>query len=178
MYCKYCGHQIDDDSTFCQFCGKMQVSNVKTTENKSVASQENAIKINGNISISNNESFFNRVISFSSKHRNVCGIYALWFLVNVILLICGSDKKGFFPRIFKDYQWWHEYTMPTTRAGYEKYSWNIEWKTANYGWVEFVIYIALIPILLYFGYLLYDKYKRYIQNRPISLNPTEGLRND
>lgn len=74
MYCKYCGHQIDDDSTFCQFCGKMQVSNVKTTENKSVAIQENAIKINGNISISNNESFFNRVISFSSKHKNVCGI--------------------------------------------------------------------------------------------------------
>ena len=30
MYCKYCGHQIDEDSTFCCHCGK----NITVTENK------------------------------------------------------------------------------------------------------------------------------------------------
>lgn len=77
MYCKYCGHQIDDDSTFCQFCGKMQVNNAKAIEDGVVTKQEYAIRINGNINVLNNESLFNRIIIFSSKHKYVCSIYAL-----------------------------------------------------------------------------------------------------
>ena len=29
MYCKHCGKEIDDNSSFCKHCGKSQVSNPK-----------------------------------------------------------------------------------------------------------------------------------------------------
>lgn len=31
MYCKHCGKQISDDSTFCQYCGGLQTGNTTTT---------------------------------------------------------------------------------------------------------------------------------------------------
>ena len=162
MYCKYCGRIIDEDSIFCQFCGGMQAKSVHSAK-ESVIGQ--TININGNIDISNNKTFFNRIISCLLKHKGVYLTYAVWFLLNIILLICGSDRKGFFPRIFKDYKWWHGYTMPTTRSGYEDYSWSIKFKIENYAWVEFVVYIALIPLLIYIGCILYGKYKQKKQNK-------------
>lgn len=33
MFCKYCGKQIDDDSTFCSFCGLKQSALVKQDSN-------------------------------------------------------------------------------------------------------------------------------------------------
>ncbi len=33
MFCKYCGKQIDDNSTFCNFCGKNLTSSIQGTSN-------------------------------------------------------------------------------------------------------------------------------------------------
>ncbi len=42
MYCKFCGKQIDDNSTFCNFCGKNLSSSVRGASN--VGSVDDIIK--------------------------------------------------------------------------------------------------------------------------------------
>lgn len=36
MYCKHCGREIDDNSSFCKFCGKSQDSTNNTLTNKPI----------------------------------------------------------------------------------------------------------------------------------------------
>ena len=175
MYCKHCGNQISDDSTFCQYCGGKLVDDTNISENKHLDPIQN-ININGNLNLSNGDSLLIQILKFCSKYKTICIAYVIWFILNLILLICGSDKDGFFPRIFKEYHWWHEYTLPTTRAGYEKYSWSIEWKIKYYGWTEFIVYIALLPLVIYVIYILIKKYKTQNSNKHLLFNPSEGLR--
>lgn len=177
MFCKHCGKQIADDSTFCQYCGGNQRTLNLSTDNEHI-DKIKPLNISAKVNVSNDKSLINRLINLITQHQRVSVVYALWFLVNLILLLCGSDHKGFFPRIFKDYQWWHEYTMPTSRAGYEKYSWAIEWKIENYGWVEFIVYIALLPLLVYVAYILYQKYILFASKKKLHLYPKGRLRQD
>lgn len=46
MYCKYCGKQIDDDSTFCKYCGKSLEDSTNSSQNptKSIKSLFNLDK--------------------------------------------------------------------------------------------------------------------------------------
>ena len=172
MYCKHCGKHISEDSTFCQYCGGKQV------DDNNISDHNQNININGNLNLSHGDSLLNKIFQFCSKYKSICIAYAIWFILNLILLICGSDKDGFFPRIFKDYNWWHEYTMPTTRAGYEKYSWAIEWEIEYYGWAEFIFYVALLPLVIYVIYILIKKYNTQNPKTPLRFNPSEGLRRD
>ncbi len=166
MFCKHCGKQIADDSSFCQYCGgkqSMEASSIDNAPNK----PNNSLNVNGNINFSNNESLLNRIIKFSSKNSSICLTYAVWFVLNIILLVCGSNSNGFFPRIYKDYHW---------RDG-NIGEWAIEWEIENYGWVEFIIYVILLPLLIYVGYILYNKIQRAL-DKPFKFNPSEGLRRD
>ena len=36
MYCKHCGKEIDDNSTFCKHCGKSQINSDKSLANKPI----------------------------------------------------------------------------------------------------------------------------------------------
>ena len=176
MFCKHCGKQIADDSTFCQYCGGNQRTLNLSTDNEHI-DKIKPLNISAKVNVSNDKSLINRLINLITQHQRVSVVYALWFLVNLILLLCGSDHKGFFPRIFKDYQWC-EYAIPTSRAGYEKYSWAIEWKIENYGWVEFIVYIALLPLLVYVAYILYQKYILFASKKKLHLYPEGRLRQD
>lgn len=86
--------------------------------------------------------------------------YVIWFVVHVLLLVSGKGRDGFFPRLYKDYDWWHQYTMPTTRAGMEKFSWALEWEIKMYGFPEFIVYVILIPVVILFIYILLKNNKK------------------
>ena len=164
MYCRHCGKQVTDDSKYCQYCGGMLETHSAKSENINGDEVRN-INITGNVNVSNDKSLSNRILKFNCRYKQVIFVYSIWFIFNLLLLLSGSDRDGFYPRIFKDYHWWHEFTMPTRPSDYEEYSWAIEWKIENYGWVEFVFYVALLPLIIYLIYILckiirywYDQY--------------------
>ena len=157
MYCKHCGKLISDDSSFCQFCGGKQTNNNISTDdglNKTAQS----LNVNGNINVSNNETLLNRIIQFVSKHANISIGYAIWFLINLVLLISGSGKCFFFPHIYKTQEW---HSAGYGGFGHTEETWKITWDIDYYGWPEFVIYVALLPLLIYVLFILYKKYKEF-----------------
>ncbi|GEM_PF-6052191 len=91
--------------------------------------------------------------------KNGLKVYVVWFIVHILLLVSGKGRNGFFPRLYKDYDWWHQYTMPRTSAGMEKYSWALEWNIDKYGFPEFIIYVVLAPVVVYFAYSFYKSKK-------------------
>jgi hypothetical protein len=66
MYCKYCGKQIDDDSVFCQHCGK---------------------SLSGIIQSSN------YLKSFFKKHFVFSVLLIIWYLI-VIIIVCGNSYSN------------------------------------------------------------------------------------
>lgn len=175
MFCKHCGKQIADDSTFCQYCGGKQTVNDSSTREELVKTTQ-SLNVNGNISVSNNESLLNRIIQFVSTHVNISIAYAIWFLLNLVLLISGSDEKHFFPRIYKTQEW---HSAGYGGFGHTEETWEIKWDIDYYGWTEFVIYVALLPLLIYVSFILYKKYQENKTEKNITnFNPSEGLRRD
>lgn len=156
MYCKHCGKLISDDSSFCQFCGGNQTNNNISTDD-GLNKPAQSLNVNGNINVSNNESLLNRSIQFVSKHANISIGYAIWFLINLVLLISGSDYNYFFPRIYKTREW---HSAGYGGFGHTEETWEIEWDIDYYGWTEFVIYVALLPLLVYVLFTLYKKYEK------------------
>lgn len=163
MFCKECGKLIDEDSKFCRYCGAEQIPSAHISHHK--------VEIAGNVNAQIHAPQFPSISKFIKLHTNLVITYAVWFVVNLILLISGNGAKGFFPRIYKEYAWRHEYTMPRTQSGYEKYSWAIEWEIKNYGWTEFVTYIILVPLVIYIIYRIYKKYEDYQMKKTNGLPP-------
>lgn len=69
--------------------------------------------------------------------KNGLKVYIIWFLTHCALLGAGENHDCFFP--------WH-------------YS-RLEWDIDDYGLPEFIVYVALIPIVIYFIYSFYKKNK-------------------
>ena len=117
MYCKHCGKEIDDNSTFCKHCGKSQG---------------------------------NTQIGITSKP--VWIIYFIWALYNLYLLM-GEKYDGdyfyFFPSIFS-----------------ETY---ISWNKYYYDFSEFIVYVFILPAILFVVYRRYnekiDKFINRILNK-------------
>lgn len=41
MYCKHCGKQIADDSSFCQYCGEKVIDELLLSENSTILPANN-----------------------------------------------------------------------------------------------------------------------------------------
>ena len=67
MYCKHCGKDIDDNSSFCKYCGMAQ-NNTHTVSN------------------------FNSLIDFI-VNKPLLSSYLLWLIINLVCL-CSGEKEG------------------------------------------------------------------------------------
>lgn len=148
MFCKHCGKEIAEDSIFCKYCG--------TNQNEEAKSEPLKVDVNARLDAkfvpSINTSWYKKLTDLQKKL--LCG-YSVWFLIHLILLVSGKGHNGFFPRFYKDYDWLHGYTKPRYSYEYDKWSIGVEWDIANYGLPEFIVYIALVPLLAFIGYKMY-----------------------
>lgn len=111
MFCKYCGKQIDDDSEFCQRCGKAQQKNI--INNDDIPEKSDTADLYGgtiksseknDMDVSNGE---NKIASHTKakKHRSILMVvFALVAIVGVVVsfgLLNGFDHKLSASRIAK-----------------------------------------------------------------------------
>ena len=113
MYCKHCGKEIEENSSFCKHCGKPLDNNLKGLTN-----------MPGWI------------------------IYLIWALENLYLLMGKKEEdcaNYFYP--FTSNKWDNGY--------YTSYQYS--WLKEFYDFSEFVIYVFIIPAILYVIYRRYNK---------------------
>ena len=104
MYCKHCGKEIEDGSSFCKHCGKPQGNTLKGIVNKPIWI-----------------------------------VFFIWTLANLYLLMGEKDWEAssvFFPSIFGDGYSWIKY---------------------YYDFSEFIVYVFIIPAILFVVYRRYNK---------------------
>ena len=108
MYCKYCGHEIENNASFCPFCGK-KLSN----ENNMSNDLKNIVypKDNGNVSSKSRlvtlllcfflggigiHAFYVGKIGAGVLMLLFCwtGIPALIALINFIMILCGTYTES------------------------------------------------------------------------------------
>lgn len=107
MYCKHCGKEIDDNSTFCKHCGKSQGNTQKGILSKPV-----------------------------------WVVYLIWTLANLYLLM--GTKEEYSAKLF------YPFTI-------EKYYCNYNWVKYYYDFSEFIVYVFIIPAILFVVYRRYNK---------------------
>ena len=112
MYCKYCGKEIADDSTFCKYCGKAQDNTQKGLVNKPFWI-----------------------------------VYIIWTLANLYLLIGEKYDNA------------ANYLFP---YGYQSFSYRnsddgFYWNKSLYDFSDFIVYVFVIPAILYVVYRRYNK---------------------
>ncbi len=192
MYCKYCGKSIADDSTFCQFCGGKQDTNTESNSDK----KSLKVELSGNV----NASLIPELPQFTGLkkicNKNIAFVlaYGVWFIINLILLINGDDRKGFWPHTYTHHELGAEHThleyIPWTGHTIEAKYWDvgpeetkISWDIDTYGISEFLIYVVLIPLLIYIVFRVFKYFKeKYLKEKnnkpkkPIKFNYSEGLR--
>ena len=117
MYCKHCGKEIDDNSTFCKHCGKSQGNTQKGITSKPVWI-----------------------------------IYLIWTLANLYLLMgekYGDAASYLFP---------YGYIRPK-RIILDIPS-GFYWNKSLYDFSDFIVYVFVIPAILYGIYWLYNKIRK------------------
>ena len=67
MFCKHCGKQIADDSTFCQYCGGNQRTLNLSTDNEHI-DKIKPLNISAKVNVSNDKSLINRLINLITQH--------------------------------------------------------------------------------------------------------------
>ena len=105
MYCKHCGKEIEDGSSFCKHCGKPQGNTLKGIVNKPIWI-----------------------------------VYFIWTLANLYLLMGNKAYEA------------SSYFYPFTRNG-----WYYSWDKAFYDFSDFIVYVFIIPAILYVVYRRYNK---------------------
>lgn len=117
MFCRNCGNQIEEDSVFCKYCGK-------------IVSLENTLSQNKGISI--------RFLELSKSKQIAIIIYGIWMLGWLCFLIANADEHHFvecyvmlfflstffFPFVFIG--GWHIYKITRERNEYTNSSENNE----------------------------------------------------
>lgn len=106
MYCKHCGKEIDDNSTFCKHCGKSQGNTQKGIVSKPIWI-----------------------------------FYFIWALTNLYLLMGKTYNNA------------SAYFYPFTGHSYDYYSWDKHY----YDFSEFVIYVFILPAILFVVYRRYSE---------------------
>lgn len=145
MYCKKCGKEIPEDSTFCKFCGCKQEEVVTIKTNSPIK-----VDIDAQIGPKVNLGWIKRI---SSTNKKIIGAYLIWFLTNCLLLISGNDHSGFFPHIYTEKQFRGYYSH-----AYDEVT-KISWDVKYYGFFEFVVYVVFIPVVIGFAYYIYNERK-------------------
>ena len=156
MYCKKCGKEIPDDSVFCLYCG----TNLKESITESPRTEE-PIKVDVNANVkaqiapSVNLGWYQKL---SGKQKKWLGVYCVWFVTHLILLVCGEGKDKFFPHIFKGHNYTEEYYERIRTYGSAPVP-PEEWDIDYYGLPEFLIYVVLIPLVIYYIYKIFSTQK-------------------
>lgn len=150
MYCKECGKSIDADSKYCSYCGAKQQGASINYE------RESKVEISGNINAKLSPSFPS-ISNFVKNHILISIIYSLWFLINLILLISGSGHPHFWPYVHKSGGYYDKFYLGGT---YIKENTNFDWSLKYYGWPEFIIYVFIIPIVVFSIYTLYKRFEK------------------
>lgn len=160
MYCKKCGKEIPDDSIFCLYCGASQkrttTENPKTKEPIKVDVNAN---VKTNIAPSVNMGWYKKL---TNTQKNWLGMYIIWVVIHLILLVCGEGRDKFFPHIYKgpnytdDYyeRWRHFESSPVPPD-----EWMVKWNLDYYGLPEFLIYVVLVPLVVLFIYNIFNSQK-------------------
>ena len=113
MYCKHCGKEIDDNSTFCMHCGKSQGNTPK------------------------------RILS-----KPVWIFYLIWAISNLYLLMGVKEDYSahyFYP--FTSDQWDNDYYI----------TYQYSWDKGFYDFSEFIVYVFILPALLFVVYSRYNE---------------------
>ena len=82
MYCKHCSREIDDNSSYCKYCGKPQ----------------------GNINVSRGW-----IIDFIYKHPIITFYYVLWVIINTVCLLSGEKHPYDFDILYPKYNYSNSY---------------------------------------------------------------------
>lgn len=69
------------------------------------------------------------IVRFIKRHTTILIIYGIWFMVHLALLGAGDNYSGFCPH--------------KTHYGH------LKWDVDYYGFPEFVVYVFLIPLVLF-----------------------------
>ena len=126
MYCKHCGREIADDSKFCQHCGG---------------------KLDNNVEVIKGDAPIDKIVSkmFSNINKKYLYAYAIWVVLNIILLCYGSGQSYATQQFY-----------PFTYWGFE---------LDYYDSTEFITYVILIPLLvLYYIQYWHEPLKRKIKS--------------
>ena len=113
MYCKHCGKEIEDDSSFCKHCGEPQGNTQKGIVNKPIWI-----------------------------------VYFIWTLANLYLLMGNKayEASGYF------------YPFTSFTSNYKSYKEKYNsWDKALYDFSDFIVYVFIIPAILYVVYRRYNK---------------------
>ena len=84
MFCFDCGSQILENSKFCSFCGKSQISEMQIAKEQIVEKSidlEYPNKLHGAISKKSDNSFLSKLFAG----------YSIWFVTHLAILLVGSD---------------------------------------------------------------------------------------
>ena len=177
MYCKHCGKQITDDSTFCQYCGGKQ-NNIDSFTRETLK-----VELGGEVKASLTPEL-PKLTGLKNFYRNNLALiltYGVWIIINVLLLVNGGDGEGFWPHIYSYYSYGAG-GAELTCFGYTLWTAQtvgaISWDVDTYGLSEFLIYVVLIPLLIYIGFKVFRYYKEQESKpkKPIKFDHSEGLR--
>ena len=129
VFCKQCGKQITDDSLFCKYCGsKQDVEDAKVGNDKD--RKESSFGIDKYLSA-----------FLSEKKKKYLLLYFIWVIFHIVFWMYGKKYiHGNYPQ---------DMFFPFT-VDYWSGFFNVDY----YDSTEFLVYVLLIPLILYF-YLQY-----------------------
>lgn len=135
MYCKHCGKLIADDSKFCQYCGGIQAED-KALQVHTEGTFENEKKKERFLE------FLSIRKSFSDKTKKWLCVYIAWILLNLLFVFMkgGYDDANYY---FYPFQ-----SQEIYRGDY--YIVISNWDLRLYDFSEFLFYVLLLPLLIYF----------------------------
>ena len=133
MYCKHCGKEISDDSTFCQYCGGKQ-DTFLTSSKKKDDKKENSSSSRMIIEIPTIKT------NFSEKAKWLTAGYGIWLVLNLYWLFAGekSDCAA-------------DYFQPFANVPFESESY--------YDISELIVYVIGLPLAVWAFMMLRKRYK-------------------
>ena len=90
MFCKYCGHKIDDNSSFCSNCGKKVIITPETIEDTNVDSESAIIETTKKARFSENTKNIINKILYGTLILGILGVGLFLGIILVGLIAYGK----------------------------------------------------------------------------------------